>query len=269
MAAQLSGRTNGNTCDFVSKTGQVSFLFPAQPKLHPKFWLRDVTNILASSVGRFAPREPNRQIMPWAVGGCLSAISPRHCVAATHAYGDMNDPHLWLLPDGSFYTNSILALTNLGNDLTICLMTKTNPMSYRVLPDISSKVSGMKTWNYNSNKPALAVLMHHASQNTPYITTFAAALLDNVARCGHVTNQLEFGNYDVGYTQIVGDSSSPIVTVINNEAVFVCEVYYPMGGPAPGLRTNAVNAAMAGLSEAHGAPVYPLAVYDVSGFPDQ
>ncbi len=269
MAAQLSCRTNGSVCDFVSKTGQVSFLFPAQPKLHPKFWLRDVTNILATSVGRFAPNEFAGQTLPWMVGGCFSPLSPRHCIASTHATGNLQDLHLWLLPDGSFYTNTILASTNLGSDMTLCLMTRTNPMSYRVLPDISSKVSGLRTGNYTNSQPALAILMHYSSQNTPYVTTFTAALLNGGARCGQAANQLVFGNYSLGYSQIVGDSSSPILTVINNEAVFICQVTGPMSGPAPGLRTNLINAAMASLSTNHGAPVYAMTLYDVSAFPDQ
>jgi hypothetical protein len=42
-----------------------------------------------------------------------------------------------------------------------------------------------------------------------------------------------------------------------------------MGGPAPGLRTNAVNAAMAKLSRNNDAPVFQLTPYDLSGFPDE
>jgi len=268
MAVQLSSRTNGDD-NFVSKTNQVFFLFPAQPQMNPHFWLRDVTNILATSLGTFQPDWSAGQPSSWVVGGCLSPISPRHCLATTHVTGGSRDTHLWLLPDGSYYTNSIIASTNLGGDITICLMSRTNPMVYCVLPDISSKVAGMRTHDYTRTKPALAVLMHHASQNTPDITTFTSALLDCRAWCGHVTNQLEFGNYSLGYSQINGDSSSPILTVINNEAVFICQVYGPMSGPAPGLRTNAVNAAMANLSTNNGAPVYQLTLYDVSGFPDQ
>jgi len=269
MAAQLSSRMKGGDCNFVSKADQVFFLFPQQPKLNPKFWLRGVTNILATSLGRYDPYWSVGQPSSWIVGACLSPVSPRHCIATTHVTGGALDTHLWLLPDGSFYTNTIIASTNLGGDLTVCLMAKTNPTFYRVLPDISSKVSGMRTGDYAKSKPALAVLMHHASQNTPYITTFTAALLNCHAWCGHSTNQLEFGNYSVGYSQINGDSSSPILAVINNEAVFICQVYGPMSGPAPGMETNAVNTAMANLSKNNGAPAYQLTPYDVSGFPDQ
>src|SRR5665213_2514591 len=233
MAAQLSSRMKGGDCNFVSKADQVFFLFPQQPKLNPKFWLRGVTNILATSLGRYDPYWSVGQPSSWIVGACLSPVSPRHCIATTHVTGGALDTHLWLLPD------------------------------------ISSKVSGMRTGDYAKSKPALAVLMHHASQNTPYITTFTAALLNCHAWCGHSTNQLEFGNYSVGYSQINGDSSSPILAVINNEAVFICQVYGPMSGPAPGMETNAVNTAMANLSKNNGAPAYQLTPYDVSGFPDQ
>lgn len=269
MAEQLRSRTNGADCDFVSKTNQVYFLLPSQPRLSAHFWLRDVTNILATSVACYEPDWTGNQPSWWVVGACLSPISPRHCIATTHVTGGALDTHLWLLPDGSFYTNSIIASTNLGGDLTICLMSRTNPLVYRVLPDISAKVSGLRTGNYTTNKPALAVLMHHASQNTPYITTFTAALRSPAAWCGQATNQVEFGNYSLGYRQANGDSSSPILTVINNEAVFICQVFGPMGGPAPGMRTNAVNAAMAFLSTNNAAPVYQLKLYDVSGFPDE
>ena len=148
-------------------------------------------------------------------------------------------------------------------------MSQTNPAVYQVLPDLSAKVSGMRTGNYSDTRPALAILFHHASQSTPFITTFTAALMNSRAWCARATNQLEFGNYNVGYRQIVGDSSSPILTVINNEAVFVCQVFGPMSGPAPGLRTNEVNAAMAELSRREHAPIYQLKVYDISGFPDE
>lgn len=267
MAEQLRSRTNGGDFNFISKTGQV--FLAAEPQLKNNFWLRDVTNILATSVALYQPFWSPGQPSPWVVGACLSPISLRHCIATTHVTGRSLDTHLWLLPDGSLYTNSIIASTNLGGDLTICLMAKTNPLVYRVLPDISSKVNGMRTENYATNPPALAVLMHHASQGTPFITTFAAALRNSTAWCGHTTNQLEFGNYNIGYSQINGDSSSPILTVIHNEAVFVCQVFGPLGGPAPGTRTNAVNAAMATLSTENSAPVYQLTLYDVSQFPDQ
>ena len=267
MAEQLRSRTNGGDFNFIAKTGQV--FLASSPHLKKNFWLRDVTNILATSIALFEPRWSPGQPSPWVVGACLSPISPRHCIATTHVTGTHRDTHLWLLPDGSLYTNSIIAATNLGGDLTICLMSKTNPFVYQVLPDISSKVSGMRSENYATNQPALAVLMHHASQDTPYVTTFTAALRNSRAWCGHTTNQIEFGNYNIGYSQIVGDSSSPIFTVIHNEAVFICQVFGPMGGPAPGTRTNAVNAAMAALSADHDAPVYQLSIYDVSGFPDE
>ncbi|HEY5042165.1 MAG TPA: hypothetical protein VIK53_09195, partial [Verrucomicrobiae bacterium] len=269
MAAQLSSRIKGNTCDFVSKTDQLYMMLPKQPKLNPKFWLRDVTNILATSIGGYNPYWSVHQPSSWLVGACLSPVSPRHCIATTHVTGGAHDIHLWLLPNGSLYTNTIIASTNIGGDVTVCLMAKPNPTFYRVLPDISSKVSGMRTGNYTKSKPALAVLLHDDSQNTPYVTTFTAALLNCHAWCGHTTNQLEFGNYSLGYTQISGDSSSPILTVINNEAVFICQVYGPMSGPAPGMETNKVNAAMASLSKNNDAPVYQLTPYDVSAFPDE
>ena len=269
MAAQLSCRTNGGDYNFITKTNQIYYLLPAQPRLTANFWLRDVTNILASSVGRFTPDDALAEFSPWFVGACLSPISPRHCLGSTHATGNLQDPHLWLLPDGSFYTNSILAVTNLGGDITICLMTKTNPASYRVLPDISSKVSGVRNGDYTKSKPALAVLMHYSSQNTPCVTTFTAALLYTGAQCGHATNQLEFGNYSLGYKQISGDSSSPILTVINNEAVLVCQVYSSLYGTALWRETNAINSAMANLSTNNSAPVYQMSLYDLSGFPDQ
>jgi hypothetical protein len=129
MAEQLRSRTNGGDFNFISKTGQV--FLAAEPQLKNNFWLRDVTNILATSVALYQPFWSPGQPSPWVVGACLSPISLRHCIATTHVTGRSLDTHLWLLPDGSLYTNSIIASTNLGGDLTICLMAKTTNVFHR------------------------------------------------------------------------------------------------------------------------------------------
>ena len=260
MEQQLATRSAGNGFDFVGvKTnGGGTLNFP--PSLATNFYLRDVTNILASSHFYKSPSG-------WGVGACLSPITPRHCVASQHVTGNNGNAYLtnlWLLPDGTLYTNWIVAQTNLGNDLDIVLMAKTNPAVYRVLGDISGKVGH----NVTTDKPLLGVLMHHASLNKPYVTTFVAAMI-SVGQFGHTWNQFEFGDYSTGYTQIVGDSSSPMLAIINGEAVLVAQTYLSsMYGPSAGLRATEVNLAMQNLSTANGAPIYTLTLCDLSPFPN-
>ena len=256
MAAQLSSRTNGSGFDFIGIKTNNSWLVAVPPVMTNNFYLRDVTNILATGHVYW---DVSRQ--HWSIGACLSAISPRHCVQTTHVGGFTTN--IWLLPDGTAYTNWMVGYTNLGGDLNIVLMARTNPMFYRVMPDFSTKAKISAF-----SKPALGVLMHHASLGKPYVTTFVTTML-YPGQFGQRYNQFEFGDYSLGYVQVVGDSSSPMLAVIHDEAILIAQTYLgSMYGPAPGLRVAQVNAGMNWLSTNYGAPVYTVQVADLSGFPD-
>ncbi len=260
LAAQLASRTNGNGFNFIGVKTNNSTLVGFPPVVAADFWLRDVSNILASSHFYKTPSG-------WGVGACLSPISPRHCVATQHVTGNNGNAYLtnlWLRPDGTTYTNWIIAQTNLGGDLDVVLMANTNCAWFQVLPDVSAKV----VKNYARGLPAVGVLMHHASRPTSYVTTFTAALT-SPGQYGHTWNNFQFGDYSQGYAQIVGDSSSPTYAIIAGEAVLVDQTYLSsMTGPSVGVRVAEVNAAMQNLSLNNAAPIYAVTLYDLSRFPD-
>jgi hypothetical protein len=260
MAAQLASRTTGNGFNFIGVKTNNSTLVGFPPVVAADFWLRDVSNILASSHFYKSPTG-------WGVGACLSPISPRHCVATQHVTGNNGNAYLtnlWLLPDGTVYTNWIIAQTNLGGDLDVVLMAKTNCAWFQVLPDVTAKV----VKNYAVGLPAVGVLMHHASLPNSYVTTFTAALT-SPGQFGHTWNNFQFGDYSQGYAQITGDSSSPTFVIIAGEAVLVDQTYTAaMSGPSPGVRIAEVNAAMQNLSLMNAAPIYSATLYDLSAFPN-
>jgi hypothetical protein len=250
LVAQLASRTNGNTSDFlITKTNQV--YFHGTPSVVSNFWLRGVTNINATSVGRIAGSTFN-------VGACLSAVSPRHCITAAHVGAYPNQPAVWILDSGELYTNTVIAWTNSG-DLMVCLMAQTNPCYYRVLPDITAKAQ----FNPALGPVPVAVRLHDASRNTPAVTSFVSGLRGNGSFGAFAWGQFTFGDYAAGDMGLVGDSSSAAICVINGESVLIGAAYTAQSCPTPGTAAANVNALMIAL-----LPGYELSVYDLSKFPN-
>jgi hypothetical protein len=271
LLQQLTRRTNGSFYFTKTLAGGPCFVTP--PALTTNFWLRDVTNILASSVGMIR-------------GGCLNSdasfvtpISPRHVISAAHTGGQGLDGSVWLLPDGTLYTNTAVRSANgqpareiiPGTDIIITLMQKTNPAFCKYLPDITSKVPAWRDGNFATH-PAPPFVRFHLNGRTGLTnhTSFISAGRGMGSFGGiQASNCTLFGDYAKGDAWVGGDSASPAYAIINNEAVLICVAYTGGGGPAIARFTNQINAVMANLSTNHAAPVYTVTSYDVSIFPDE
>ena len=270
LIQQLTSRTNGS----FSFTGPVSgggYVGP--PTLATNFWLRDVTNILASSLGMI------QYHCLYSDASFVTPISPRHVLSAAHMGGQGLDKSVWLLPDGTLYTNTAVVLANgqparefiHGADITITLMQKTNPYVCKYLPDITSKVAAWKTHNFKTNPVPLFVRFHlNGRSGLPWHTSFISEGRGMGFFGGNETSNFTlFGDYTKGDVWVGGDSASPAYAIINNEAVLICVASTGGGGSAIANFTNQINAAMASLSKNNGAPVYQLTPCDVSRFSDQ
>ncbi len=270
LIQQLSSRTNGSF-DF---TGPMSGGgYAAKPVLATNFWLRGVTNILASSLGMI------QYHCLYSDASFVTPISPRHVLSAAHMGGQGLDQSVWLLPDGTLYTNTAVLLANgqpareaiKGADIMITLMQKTNPYVCKYLPDITSKVAAWKTHEFKTN-PVPPFIRFHLNGRTGLTnhTSFISAGRGMGFFGGlQTTNFTSFGDYTKGDVWVGGDSASPAYAIINNEAVLICVASTGGGGSAIANYTNQINAAMANLSVHNHAPVYKLTPYDVSRFPDQ
>ncbi len=270
LIQQLASRTNGS----FYFTGPVSGGgYAGRPTLATNFWLRDVTNILASSVGMIQ----NGHL--YSDASFVTPISPRHVLSAKHMGGQGLSPSVWLLPDGSLYTNTAVVLPNgqpareavKGTDIMITLMQKTNPYVCKYLPDITSKVAAWKTHDFKTN-PAPPFVRFHLNGRTGLTNhTSFISVGRGMGLFGGVpmTNFISFGDYTKGDVWVGGDSASPAYAIINNEAVLICVASTGGGGSAVARFTNQINAVMADLSTHNHAPVYKLTPYDVSRFPDQ
>jgi|GEM_PF-2075110 len=270
LIRQLSSRTNGS----FNFTGPMSGSgYASKPMLATNFWLRDVTNILASSLGMI------QYHCLYSDASFVTPISPRHVLSAAHMGGQGLSDSVWLLPDGSLYTNTAVVLANgqpareaiHGSDIMITLMQKTNLYVCKYLPDITSKVAAWKTHNFKTNPVPPFVRFHlNGRSGLTWHTSFISAGRGMGFFGGlPTTNFTSFGDYTKHDVWVGGDSASPAYAIINNEAVLMCVASTGGGGSAVAKFTNQINAAMADLSIHNGAPVYKLTPYDVSEFPDQ
>ncbi len=287
MYAQLNSRTNGASCGSRGYIGGAN-TFATPPVINPDFWLKDVTNIEAQSLGMLSGGN-------FWVGHYLTAISPRHCLGVVHTgLVYTNSPSVWILPNGRLYTNQGIAYRTDGNDAVVVLMAQTNPFFCRIFPNATRKIGFWQTpWPQNSypgftncSSPVF-VRFHQGVGGIYYYTNypwFEPTFISGSPCLGVFqgeTNTPLFGDYldgnggghgattwPGGDQWIAGDSGGAAYGIVNNEAVFVCAASSAMGGLPPANKLDRLNAMMASLSTNNAAPVYSLSVYDLSGFPD-
>jgi hypothetical protein len=262
LVSQLSRRTNGHSAWF---TGPVSARnqFQSLPVLVPDFWLRDVTNILAMSQGQV----DGVRISSFA--NYLMPVSPHICIAAAHMGRGEGSVNLWLLPDGTYYRNTVvnsLVLTNAA-DIVLLFMARTNWTFVKIFPEAGRKL------NYwlkavPSNTVPVFVRFHRGSGRTnSFHSTFVSGS-QGPGWFAHVPGQFEFGDYSQGDRWVSGDSSSAAYGIVKNEALLFCVASFPSSGTALGQVTNQINAAMAALCASNGIPPERLTLGDLSGFQD-
>lgn len=266
LVEQLSSRTNDASANFTGPTDGSNY-FLSQPFNTTNFWLRDVTNILAMSQARLdGLRMPS-------CANYITPISPHICIAAAHTGGGDGSMNLWLLPDGSYYRNSVLNSlrpTNAGDTILI-FMEKTNWTFVKIFPEARSK---LKYWQQPaaSNTVPVFVRFHQGIGRTNQFHSSFVSGSSYPGSFSHIHGQFEFGDYSKGDNWVAGDSAGAAYAIINNEAVLVCVASTGGGGTPLGLYTNQINTAMAALCASNGVPVERLTLYNLSNFrtyPDQ
>jgi hypothetical protein len=262
MNAQLSSHTNGAVTDEFTGPTDGSNFFSRPPTNQPNFWLVGVTNIFAQSQFRFA-------------GGMMSSadyltpVSAHLCVTANHVGGGDGSTNVWLLPDGSYYTNVVITSAQVGStDIRISLMIKTNWTVCRVFPDAISKIPFWRNPNPALFPSPVFVRFHQGIGRT---NEFHSSFVSGSSMPGvlyHQYGQLDFGDYSLGDEWVPGDSSGAAYAIINNEAVLLGTAFSAGYAEPLGIQADAVNAVMAQLCASNGLPAESLTLYDLSKFPD-
>jgi hypothetical protein len=262
LAEQLSSRTNENSANFTGPTDGSNW-FQQWPTNTPNFWLRDVTNILAMSQGRLdGLRVPS-------CANYLTPISPHICIGAAHVGGGLGTRNLWLLPDGRYYENKIIAYLAPTNapDVMLMFMEKTNWTCAKIFPNATNKLKYWQQPNSNNIVPVFIRFHQGIGRTNQFHSTFVSGS-GNLGSFGHINGQLQFGDYSKGDFWIGGDSSGAAYAIVNNEAVLVCTASTANYGTPIANYTNQINAAMATLCASNGVPAERLTLYDLSGFRD-
>ena len=260
MVLQLSSRTNGASCNFTGPTDGSNW-FQKLPVLATNFWLRDVKNILAMSQGRFQ------------VHGVLSCanyitpISPHICIGAAHTGGGVGTTNLWLLPDGSYYTNEIVASLKPKNsgDIILMFMAKTNWTFVKVFPNATNQLFYWKHPDPTNIVPVFVRFHQGIGRTNRYHTTFVSGSR-SLGGFYHVNGQFEYGDYSKGDRWVAGDSGGAAYAIIRNEAVLVgCAFGGGYAMPVAQYQKQ-IDAAMAELCGEHHVPPEQITLYDLSGF---
>lgn len=268
MIQQLASRTNGSDLFTGPIDGSNHYRWPVVVNKH--FWLRDVTNILAQSQWYQANGLRNSECF-------VTAVAPHFCIAAKHMMGiPFPATNVWVRPDGSYYTNVTLSVTNVIGDIDLCFMQFTNWTSCKVLPDARSKFGFWQKRDPKKYPIPVFVRFHQVGDISNYHTTFVSGSLAQ-GIFAHHPGQFAFGDYTaVGNALngmadrwISGDSSGAAYAIINNEAVFVGCAFTPSYCPPVGLYTNQINATMAAVCKSHDLPTESLTLYNLDQFPDQ
>lgn len=277
----LVARTNGSYMTFYKNGWSMP---TAPPYITTNCWLLGVTN--AFCMGYFNPDNgQNRSV--------LVPISPRHCVTEAHV-GNMGNV-IFVGPDGvTLYTNSVLqayVVPSCGqpqgsSDLSVCLMSNNVPAFMKVFPcqgNVMNKIDQYYTYSATvvRYRNGTAEMLGNSNAFSSFCSVFSAWAGGNIlsnccqANFSQPGNGIDpnpgpnpyFGHYGTyGDTWVNGDSSSPAMLIIDNEAFLIAQAWYQGSGPSHD--TNLVNAAMYYLSTNNAAPVYQETPIDPSKVPD-
>ena len=262
MILQLSSRTNGASPDFTGPTDGSNW-FQRHPFLAPHFWLRGVTNILAMSQGRYQ----GRGILSCA--NYITPISPRICIGAAHTGGGVGSTNLWLLPDGTYYTNTITACLQppKAGDIMLMFMAKTNWTFMKIFPDATNKLACWRHGGRTGTVPVFVRFHQGIGRTNEFHTTFVSGSV-RLGAFWHYPGQFAYGDYSKGDNWVAGDSGGAAYAIINGEAVLVgCASSGGYAMPIAKYR-DAVNAAMAELCASNNVPAETLTLYNLGSFRD-
>jgi hypothetical protein len=262
MLLQLSSRTNGASPDFTGPTDGSNW-FQRHPFLAPHFWLRGVTNILAMSQGRYQ----GSGFLSCA--NYITPISPRICIGAAHTGGGVGTENLWLLPDGTYYTNTIIACLRPANggDIVLMFMARTNWTFVKIFPDATNQLAFWGHPEVTSTVPVFVRFHQGIGRTNEFHSTFVSGSV-GLGVFWHIKRQFEYGDYSKGDNWVAGDSSGAAYAIIANEAVLVgCASSGGYAMPIAKYR-DTVNAAMAALCASNNIPAETLTLYNLGGFRD-
>jgi hypothetical protein len=269
MVSQLASRTNGNTDQFSGVVAGGNYFFWPLTN-NGSFWLRDVTNIFAQSKGTI---EPIGNVL-----GCanyFTPISARICVGAAHPSPSRppGQTNIWVLPDGTHYTNKSIAVANcISNfDLQFMLMERTNWTVVRVFPNDTNRIRMWKS-RTNSTSPPFVAMHQGIGRSNQFHTSLVLVCNEEIgwvsgSPTGGFPGQFSFGDYSLGYGMVGGDSSGAMWGIVNNEALLVGTWSSSHMNFAIARQAALVNATMAALCQSNGLPVESITIADLSRFP--
>ncbi|HZI31477.1 MAG TPA: hypothetical protein VFF11_03995, partial [Candidatus Binatia bacterium] len=246
MVLQLSSRTNGTSPNFTGPTDG-SNRFQRAPTIAPDFWLHDVKNIFAMSQGRFEPMG----IMSCA--NYITPISPHICIGAAHTGGGVGTENLWLLADGSYYTNEIIGSLKpaKAGDIILMFMAKTNWTFVKIFPDATNKLAYWQHPDPTNIVPVFVRFHQGIGRTNRFHSTFVSGSR-SLGGLYHVNGQFEYGDYSKGDFWVAGDSAGAAYAIIHNEAVLVgCALSGGFAMPVANYEQQ-INAAMAELCASNG-----------------
>ncbi len=262
MIEQLSSRTNDASPNFTGPTDGSNF-FQRTPFLAPEFWLRDVTNILAMSQFRMDRGELS------SCANYLTPISPHVCIGAAHTGGGVGTTNVWLLPDGSYYSNVVVSCLQPVNsgDIMLMFMARTNPVFVKIFPNATNQLAYWRHPNPTNPIPVFVRFHQGIGRTNRFHSTFVSGS-GSLGSFNHLQGQFEYGDYSKGDVWVAGDSGGAAYAIIRNEAVLVgCAWSANYAMPVANYERQ-VNAAMAALCRRNHQPVESLTLYDLSGFRD-
>lgn len=276
LNAQLAARTNGNVTDEFTGPTDGSNMWQRQPTNKPNFWLLGVTNIFAQSQINI-PLPYNTNLIG-AGGPYLTCIAPHFCACANHMLNSAShngEPFVWLLPDGSYFTNWVEASLNVTNtDIQVVLMSNANWTVCKIFPDASAKIPFFRVHDVYRFQPPVFVRFHQGIGRTnQFHSTFVSAgytqgLFPSGWTPPYPYSRVVYGDYSLADEWVPGDSSGAAYAVINNEAVLVGTAFTATYCPPLGLFTNQINSLMATLCASNGLATETITLYDLSAFPD-
>lgn len=262
LIQQLSSRTNGASPNFAGPTDGSNW-FQRPPVLASNFWLRDVKNILAMSQGRLRDRgvaSSANYIIP---------ITPHICIGAAHTGGGEGSENLWLLPDGTYYTNQVISSLRPTNssDIILMFMAKTNWTFVKIFPNATNKLAYWQHPDPTNIVPVFVRFHQGIGRTNRFHSTFVSGSR-SLGGFYHVNGQFDFGDYSKGDAWVAGDSGGAAYAIIRNEAVLVGCAF--TGGYATPIAKYEIpiNDAIAKLCASNDLPAEHITLYDLSGFQD-
>lgn len=262
MVSQLSSRTNGNSPNFTGPTDGSNW-FQRSPFLATNFWLRGVKNILATSQGR---------LQGHSIASCanyITPISPHICIGAAHTGGGLGTTNVWLLPNGTYYSNVVVNYLKpqKSGDIMLMFMAKTNWTFVKIFPNATNQLA---YWQHRSSSNSIPVFVRFhggIGRTNEFHTSFVSGSA-SLGGFQHIRGQFEYGDYSKGDRWVGGDSGGPAYAIVKGEAVLVGCAFAPNYAMPVAKYATQVNAAMATLCASNHVPPETLTFYDLSGFRD-